>query len=167
MKIELKNIKFSEALSEETNAFVCDVYVNGKKVAYAKNDGHGGSTFYHSYDGKQKIVNDAEKYCVSLPPIKNYGFEIKMDLELKIDLLFEEWLKEKEKTKLTKKLQKDSLKGICVKTENGYSLITWTGHTIETMLNNSQGKIVLKLKLKELIKYGKEILNKNIPNDFF
>ena len=33
MKIELKNIKFSEALSEETNAFVCDVYVNGKKVA--------------------------------------------------------------------------------------------------------------------------------------
>ena len=31
MEIELKNIKFSEALSEETNAFVCDVYVSQTK----------------------------------------------------------------------------------------------------------------------------------------
>ena len=53
MQIELKNIKFFEAMSEETNAFVADVYVNKVKVAYAKNDGHGGCTFYHAYEGKR------------------------------------------------------------------------------------------------------------------
>jgi hypothetical protein len=167
MKIELKNIKFSEALSQETNAFVADIYVNGQKVAYAKSDGNGGSTFYQSYQGKQTMVNEVEKYCLSLPSINNYGFEIKMDLEFKINLLFEEWLKEKEQIKFNKKLEKDSLKGICIKTDNGYSLINWKGQTIETMINHPQGIIIIKNKLKELIKDGKEILNKNIPKEFF
>lgn len=45
MKIELKNFQFFERMSEETNAFVADVYVNGVKVAYAKNDGRGGETY--------------------------------------------------------------------------------------------------------------------------
>lgn len=62
MKIELKNIKFSEALSEETNAFVADVYVNEQKVAYAKNDGHGGCTFYHAYEGMRELVEQAEQF---------------------------------------------------------------------------------------------------------
>jgi len=39
MKVELKNVKFSEHMSEETNAFTADVYVDGKKCGYAKNDG--------------------------------------------------------------------------------------------------------------------------------
>ena len=39
MNIELKNIKIAEHLSEETTAFTADIFVNGKKVGYARNDG--------------------------------------------------------------------------------------------------------------------------------
>ena len=46
MKIEIKNIKHSPSLSEETNAFTADIYVNGVKAGSAMNRGHGGCTDY-------------------------------------------------------------------------------------------------------------------------
>ncbi len=33
-------------MSEETNCFVADLYINGKKIGYVKNDGRGGCTDY-------------------------------------------------------------------------------------------------------------------------
>jgi hypothetical protein len=167
MNIQLKNIKFFEAMSEETNAFVADVYVNNVKVAYAKNDGHGGCTFYHAYEGKQELVKEAEKFCEALPPIKSYSMELPMNLEFKIDLLLEDWLKSKDQAKFDKKLEKDCLKGICIKTANGYSLIQWKGHTIKSILQHPQGKLTIKVKLNELRREGKEVLNKNIPQELF
>jgi hypothetical protein len=154
-------------MSEETNAFVADVYVNNVKVAYAKNDGHGGCTFYHAYEGKQELVKEAEKFCEALPPIKSYSMELPMNLEFKIDLLLEDWLKSKDQAKFDKKLEKDCLKGICIKTANGYSLIQWKGHTIKSILQHPQGKLTIKVKLNELRREGKEVLNKNIPQELF
>ena len=167
MKIELKNIKFSEALSEETNAFVGDVYVNGKKVAYAKNDGHGGPTCYHAYEGKRELLEQAEQFCLGLPPIKAYSMELPMNLEMKIDMLLEDWLRAKDQKRLDKKLEKDCLIGICYKTDNGYTLIEWKGHTIKSILQHQQGKLTIKVKLNELRREGKEVLNKNIPQELF
>jgi len=164
MKIELKNIKFSEHLSEETNAFTADIFVNRKKVGYAKNDGHGGCTWYHPYSVEDRaIINEAEKYCLGLPPIKYSTLEIPMNLEFKIDLLFEDWLKKD----LNKKLKKDCLKGICVETENGYRLIPWKGHTIKSILQHPQGKLMLKDKINELRREGRKVLNTNIPDEIF
>jgi hypothetical protein len=167
MKIELKNIKFSEALSEETNAFVADVYINNVKVAYAKNDGHGGCTFYHAYEGKRELVKEAEEFCLGLPPIKAYSTELPMNLEFKIDLLLEDWLKVKDQKRLDKKLEKDCLKGICVKLDNGYNLIQWKGHTLESLLQHPQGVLSIRVKLNELRREGKEVLNKNLPQELF
>jgi len=48
LKIELKKIKHSPSLSEETNAYTADIYVDGKSIAYVKNSGHGGSTDVHA-----------------------------------------------------------------------------------------------------------------------
>jgi hypothetical protein len=45
MKVELKKLALYPRLSEETTAFNADLWVDGKKVGYAKNDGHGGATF--------------------------------------------------------------------------------------------------------------------------
>lgn len=39
---ELKKLKFHEDMSEETPCFSADLYENGKLVAHASNDGHGG-----------------------------------------------------------------------------------------------------------------------------
>jgi len=47
MKIELKRFTTNARLSQETIAFAADVWVNGKKVGHAENDGHGGNTLVH------------------------------------------------------------------------------------------------------------------------
>lgn len=172
MEIKLKNVKFYERMSEETNAFTADIFINGKNVGYAKNDGHGGCTDYHANSVEDRaVINEAEKYCLGLPPI-NYGdFEIKMNLENKIDQLFEEWLKAKEDSKLQKKLQKDMLNALCVKTDGGYEKLTWksgkTPVTIAQMLRVENGKKMLKEKIAEMRGEGREVLNTNIPQELY
>ena len=99
MKIELKNVKVNEAFSEETTCFIADVFINGKKVAHAKNDGRGGCTDYYPYEGKRELLKQAEEFCKGLPKEKvDFGgtiHEFAQSLESVIDnLLFE---KEKKK----------------------------------------------------------------------
>lgn len=123
MKIELKNVKINLAFSEETTMFKADVYVNGKKVAYAHNDGRGGCTFYNNYEGMRDLLKEAEKFCESLPPTKhsweNEDFEFPMNLESFIDNLVEEEIQKKEQKKLEKKMEASIMWG----KPNGHSYI--------------------------------------------
>ncbi len=162
MKIELKNVKFSDFASEETNCFRADVYVNGKKAGYCKNDGHGGNTYVHVENR-----NEVEDYCKSLPPIDFGGLMVDSNLENLVDMLFEDWLKEKSKKDLKKKLEKAMLKGICIEEENGFSVMTF----------KLGGKVMLLSDLFKVEKFveairqtcmtlkadGKTILNTNLP----
>lgn len=172
MKIELKNVKFYERMSEETNAFTADIFVNGKNVGYAKNDGCGGCTNYQHNSAKDReIIDAAEKYCLTLPPI-NYGtFKVDMNLENKIDQLFEEWLKSKDEAKSQKKLQKDMLDGLCVKINGGYEKLNWKSGkktvTIAQMVRLESGKKMLRDKIAQVRGEGKEILNTNIPQELY
>jgi hypothetical protein len=89
MKIELKNVKIALHMSEETTAFTADIFVNGIKTGYAKNDGHGGCTFYHAYEGKRELLTQAERHAETLPS-DFYEFggvkrEIQSNLEHGID----------------------------------------------------------------------------------
>ena len=88
-----------------------------------------------------------------------------MNLEHFIDNIVDETLQAKDKAKFDKKLQKDMLKGICVKTDLGYSLLTWKGFTIEQMLSKPQGRTVVYQKVKDLKAQGKQVLNTNIPSN--
>ena len=91
MKIEIKNVKINSSFSEETICFKADVYVNGKKTAYAENDGHGGSTFYHAYAPElRSLLEQAETYAKTLPSkTETFGdgdsITIESDLEQIID----------------------------------------------------------------------------------
>jgi hypothetical protein len=90
MKLELKNVKINEAFSEETLMFKADLYVNGKKVAYASNDGRGGCTFYNTYSQDLRpLLKEAEEFVKALPStFYTYGettIEIKSNLEHWID----------------------------------------------------------------------------------
>lgn len=167
MNIQLKNIKVSEHLSEETTAFTADIFINGKKAGYCKNGGYGGPTEYHAWDRDTvKLMNDAEEYCKGLPKLKfGDGFEMDMNLEVYIDDLLDKHLKHKNELKLKKKLEKDMVKGLCFKIPNGYSIITWKGFTIPNLLINPNGKIALANKIKELKAEGKEILNTNLTKE--
>jgi len=105
MKIELKSIKFSEAMSEETNAFTANLYINGKNVGYCKNQGHGGCTDYNSNSPELRpIIKEAEEYCKALPKTKWKGMEFDQSLESVIDQLLEDWLKAKEVKKMERKM---------------------------------------------------------------
>ena len=55
-KVEIKNLKVAENLSEETLAFTASIWINGKKVGDAKNAGHGGMTDVDLWDRKGEQV---------------------------------------------------------------------------------------------------------------
>lgn len=74
MKIELKRFSYSERLSEETSAFAADVWIDGKNVGYAKNDGHGGCTIVQI--NPLELREKVEAYARTLMPddLKVLGF---------------------------------------------------------------------------------------------
>ncbi|MCY1170880.1 hypothetical protein [Sphingomonas echinoides] len=47
MKIELRSISYSAALSQETAAFSAEVWIDGELAFHARNQGTGGADFYH------------------------------------------------------------------------------------------------------------------------
>ena len=89
MKIELKKISFYERMSEETNCFAADLYINGKKVGECKNDGQGGCTdYYGSTLENNQLIREAENYFKTLPQVKAEGlnFMYQPTLENAIDV---------------------------------------------------------------------------------
>lgn len=172
MKLELKNVKINEAFSEETLMFKADLYVNGKKVAYAENDGRGGCTFYREYSRELRpIIAQAEEYCKTLPSkFVTYGertIEIKSDLEHWIDTLVYDISNKKVIEKQKKRLAKDMLKGICYGNDNGYKILSWKGYTLEQLLNRNEGRVHIRKNIQELVDRGETILNTNLPKDNF
>jgi len=112
MKIELKKIKFSEAMSEETNAFTAELFINDKRIGYCKNDGHGGCTDYQANSPVLRtVIENAEAYCKSLPKVKYGDMERDNSLEDVIDQLLEDWLNAKEQKKMERKMQTGILWG--------------------------------------------------------
>ena len=115
MKIELKNFKHYDRLSEETMCFVGNIWVNGIKCGYAENSGKGGCTSYHHdcTEQSRELIRQAEEYCLKLPPIvykssiSDKDIEIDMNLTNYIDDLCCELVKKKEKDAIAKKLNKD------------------------------------------------------------
>lgn len=71
MKIELRRFTTNARLSQETTAFAADVWVDGKKVGHAENDGHGGATIVHL----DRSIRDAvEAHGKTLVPAEYKSF---------------------------------------------------------------------------------------------
>ncbi|OIO40156.1 hypothetical protein AUJ10_03815 [Candidatus Pacearchaeota archaeon CG1_02_31_27] len=153
MKLELKSIKHSPSLSEETEAFTADLWVNGKKVAYCSNRGQGGCTDYHPYDPSLRpLLKEVEEYCKTLPPVKSHNYELKMDLEFKIDTLLSEWLEAKDFNKVLIYKTKDGVKMEC----------KWKGVTLNQLLKRADGISAVRRKITNLQAEGCTILNTNL-----
>jgi hypothetical protein len=169
MKLELKNIKFYESMSEETNCFQADLFINGKKIAEARNSGYGGPTDYHVLDFKnQQILRDAEQFCLSLPKEKIDGmmsdFEFQPTLESRIDDLFEAWLKVKAENKMLKHMEKGLLYGKNI--NMSYTICTWNV-SLKAMLMTANGREVIKQKIIKVKEEGLIVFNTNIPKELF
>jgi hypothetical protein len=72
MIIELKRFTTNARLSQETTAFVADIWVDGKKAGHAQNDGHGGATIVRL---DPSVRDQVEAYGKTLVPdeIKGYA----------------------------------------------------------------------------------------------
>lgn len=163
MKIELKNIKFSEHLSEETNAFTADIYVEGKKCGYCKNDGQGGCTMVKAFGdpGLYGIMQTAENHLKTQPDI-NIGTEVKPFMvkstwENVVDNLFDQWLKQKDQKKLEKKMETSLLWG--VPNSDRYTIVNFKVKLTQIPHNILQDKITF---YKGLFKEGEKYLNTNL-----
>ncbi len=163
MDIKLKNLKHARNLSEETNAFTADVYVDGKKVAYAKNDGHGGNTMVREYPepGCRETLDKAEAYAKTLPPIIHDDFELPMDLEFFIDELVDGDLKEKEQARFKKKMEKEMLTGIVVGVpDTGKYGFYNLRKPLSTIPKGQLHAHILSIRTK--LKKGEKVLNTNL-----
>ena len=187
MKIELKNIKHSPSLSEETEAFTASLYIDGKKVGNCTNRGHGGCTdidaIYHDGNKDEQITNreiikKANEYCKTLPPITNEfgGNPLSMDLEFYVDLELSKHLKQKDIAKCLKKLDRECIKKIVVvskKVLEGYKEnkndLTWSqlGYKIPLVevhrINPEAFKAQIAKTTSEL-KGDEYIYNTNLPD---
>ena len=164
MKIQLKNVKINDSFSEETICFKADVFVNGKKIAYAENEGRGGCTFISAYPEKRTELAEVEKYCKSLPKrVYDFG-EFDNDLESVVDDLLNEKIKEKEQ----KKIDKLCLTSIVYGVPGGisYSYIGFKGKPkLEDLKKTAQGQKSLDNlvnKVKSGLEKGQVIFNTNI-----
>jgi hypothetical protein len=171
MKIQLKNIKYSEWVSEETACYQANIYLNGKHVGYCSNDGKGGCTSYNRIPNVDyKVIQAMEEYCKGLPPIeydsnirKGSKFTINMTLEHYLDDLLTEYLKAKDEAKLTKKMDK----AILIGNEYSYQIIGFKVPLKEVW--EKQPQYFAKTLNDSLNKYatnGRKLLNTNIPLQF-
>lgn len=107
MKVELKNFKSHDRLSEETNAFTANLHIDGKRVGECSNRGHGEPILFHFNDrATEQAFYD---YCKSLPPVKS-GYDklgdLKMDADLYIGMMVEELLRNKDKERIEKQMRR-------------------------------------------------------------
>lgn len=144
MKIELKNVKTFEAMSEETLAYVCDIFVDGVKAGYVKNDGHGGCSNYNAYEGKRDLLFSAVK-----------TFESGTEFEYWIDGQVEDIHSQKQ-------IDKSCKKGICYGKNEYYEMVHWVGQNIEKMLSTEKGREAVQKACDKIKANGQTILNKNL-----
>lgn len=162
MQITLKKLSINEKFSEETTMFMADVYADGVLIANAKNDGRGGSTYL--YPVNREKMSAADEYCKTLPDIQpeGYNFTLKQDLESVVDGLVEAEVQKK----ADKKFLKDMEKGLLFGQRRSYQLLSWKGHTLESILKLPQGRMVVTQAIIEKRRENKPCLNTNLPKDF-
>ncbi len=77
MNIELKKIKHAPSLSEETNAYTAEIWVDGKKAGTTKNEGRGGCDRIEPHALAQQI----DAYAKTLPGITYLGQTFPQDAD--------------------------------------------------------------------------------------
>jgi hypothetical protein len=164
MNIQLKNVKINDSFSEETICFKADVFANGKKIAFAENNGRGGSTSVRPYSEMRSKLVELENYCKTLPKrVYDFG-EFDCDLDTVIEDLLNEKLAEREQ----KKIDKLCLANIVYGIPGGisYGIIGFKGKPkFEDIKKTAAGQIAIEKlvnKVKAQLGEGQVIFNTNI-----
>ena len=101
-QVELKKIKSHDDMSDETNCFSAEVWVDGKYLARVSNDGQGGSNNYDfdlTKDGGR--WKEFSEWCKALP----HDFEFEYEDQV-IDNLFQQWAEKEDERKSKAQLRR-------------------------------------------------------------
>jgi hypothetical protein len=168
MKLELKNVKINEAFSEETLMFKADLFADGKKIAYAENDGHGGCTWCNAYENQREALAKAEAFALTLPStfatVGGKDYEFKSSLESWIDDAVSKIADAKAQAKADKKMQKIMETQVVWGVPNGdtYKHMGFVGGIKLSVLSEASIKSLV-LAVKSRMLPNEEIFNTNIP----
>lgn len=172
MEIKLKNLKINLQFSQETTMFQADLWVDGKKVGYCKNDGIGGNTYITPCTKEDnKKIEEADEYCKTLPEKTVYGYTYKQDLESFVDDMVEDEIEKREEKKFKqklKRLEKDSLVYTKQKEDEilrSFEQLKFKNVSLEQIVADKRYHLQVKTKINELKRKGYRILNTNIPKD--
>ena len=173
-KIELKSLKIYEGMSEETTCFKSDLFIDGKKVGYCKNDGRGGSTDVHGYTKEDNtLIDEVDRWCEKNKIETNQHEFFIESLEDRVDEIVHQELLKRDKKKFDNKLNKRMLTHLLfTKSKEGedvkeYGELGWKGHTIESLLKHPKGPETIKNVIKKEIGNGYRLLNTNIPENIY
>lgn len=159
LNIELKKLKFG-LHSQETIDFVAEVYVNGKHIATAENQGYGGPTSTYkekniSYEEYQSILN----YFKNLPVDPKYP-SLSMDFEMVIDTLVDKAFNDRQRKKDENKCILIGIPG-----DSMYKMLGWKGTTVKKLMSNEKSIDWLEKQIPLLLSKvmpGEKILNTNL-----
>lgn len=113
MRLAIKNYKEFKQLSEETVAFAASLYFDGKKVADAKNDGHGGPNYYYFTD--RTVEQEVWAFAKAWGAEHGHAFE-------PLDSLIAFLAEEQDHLKIAKQMAKKGLPAtLLIETKQGWS----------------------------------------------
>lgn len=106
MKLQLKSIKYTEWMSEETLCFSANLWVDGKPFAEVSNNGRGGAHRIQMHPKSEfgktlkqtsfySRLKEVEAYCAAmpdLPPCGSFPDGVFMNLELWCNFEVHAWL---------------------------------------------------------------------------
>jgi len=115
VKVELKRFTTNARLSQETTAFAADVWVDGKKVGHAENDGHGGATMVRL---DPSVRDKIEAHGKTLVPAEYASFT--SGAEWIVDQLVEAELVKRDDKRIAKLLAKTDAKEKARLAQQGY-----------------------------------------------
>ncbi len=110
-RVTLKSFKPIKSMSEETVCFTANVYLDGKLIGEAANEGHGGCTFVHFVNATAKATADA--FAKSINPADVDGWEFLADsgftFDCLVDIAVQSESKKKADASTLKRVKKDML----------------------------------------------------------
>jgi hypothetical protein len=155
MKITIANLKHSESLSEETNAYTATVLVDGMRAFDASNHGTGGPDMYHPIKGytgpSESEINDWLK--ANTPAIEFHDMKLDNTLEMVVGDLIEEKLRDARLKRLLR------TKILIIDDKDGEpALYTYKGKPTDQNLGSMRAAILGKKITGRLVNGGDEAL---------
>ena len=92
MKVEIKNVKYSQFASRETNCFEATVYIDGKRMGTVSNEGHGGPNDYDSRELVEALTEHTKTLSTRTWRLDGEALEVPPDIDTAIDDLLMAYL---------------------------------------------------------------------------